>query len=373
MAHTRATRVVAVLLLVGGAFNWTLLTGSIPGMDAASVIMFEHPSYDYQTDPGDGQLQVMLFDARMAALLVMAAGAAALAAPWVRTKGDVGYVVLVSLGGMLSAGALLTWFGGWSMAAAAVCGGVLVIGTLVVIARSRSRPASVAVDTAPDETAARGVLATMALLVAAAAPAVGTAGPQPDRWLSELLPEAYRVGVALTEALLCLTALSLAGLTLRRPRVAAVIAGALVAGAGGWLVAAPPVPWDRPWLMLLISGAMVGGTAMLVVSGVRNADGSGPGAWRLFGTLFGAAAGCAALVIPAFALGLPLGMILLSMSGGELGADGLPILLGAPMAGLAGVASYWLAALASEDRSLRRMYTERVTSERHTNTSWGPY
>jgi hypothetical protein len=254
------------------------------------------------------------------------------------------------------------------MAAAAVCGGALVVGTLVVIARSLSRPTTAAVDTATDETAARGVLATMALLVAAAAPALGTAGPQPDRWLSELLPETYRVGVALTEVMLCISALPLVVLTLRRPRVAAVIAGALVAGAAGWLMAAPPVPWDSLWLMLLISGAMVGGTAMLGVSGLRNKDGSGPGGLWLLGTLSGAAVGYAVLLIPAFALSVPLGMILLSMSGGELGADGLPVLLGASMAGLAGVALYWLAVLASDDRSLRTLYTEWAGSERHTKT-----
>ncbi len=368
MAHTRATRVVAVLLLVGGAFTWALLTGSSPGVDAASVTMFEHPSYDYETDPGDGQLQVMLFDARVAALLVMAAGAAALAAPWVRTKGDAGYVVLVSVGGMLSAGALMTWFGSWSMAAAVACGGALVVGTVVGIARSRSRVAPVTGNTATHETAARGVLVTMALLMAAAAPAVGVAGPAPDRWLSELLPETYLVGVALAEALLCISALALAALTLRRPGGAAAMAGALVAGVGGWLVATPPGPQDSPWPVLLVSGAMVGGTAMLAVSGLRNRDGSGPGVWRLLGTLTGAIVGLAVLAFPAFPLGLALGIMLLSMSGGELGADGLPVLLMGPISGLAGVALYWLAVLASEDRSFRSAYTEWVRSERHTNT-----
>jgi hypothetical protein len=48
---------------------------------------------------------------------------------------------------------------------------------------------------------------------------------------------------------------------------------------------------------------------------------------------------CIAL-FPAFQIGVPVGIMAQALAGGELGADGLPLLMGGVFAGLAGVAGY---------------------------------
>jgi len=106
----------------------------------------------------------------------------------------------------------------------------------------------------------------------------------------------------------------------------------------------------------------VGGTSLLAVSGLRNADGAAPTVMRQLASIVGAGLGYALMILPGYLAGLPLGLMLLSMSGQELGADGMPLLLGSTMAGLVGLCFYRLAMLASEGRSLRMAHAQRIAS-----------
>jgi hypothetical protein len=117
-----------------------------------------------------------------------------------------------------------------------------------------------------------------------------------------------------------------------------VAAWLIVASVGGWLVlGSTSTSGDGSAVLVALTAVLVMAAATAAVNGgeAARARPTTP----VLAVIATTTAFCVAIV-PAFYIGIPAGMMAQSLAGGELGADGLPLLMGGVVAGLSGLAGY---------------------------------
>lgn len=325
------SRVIAAILLLTGAAAWSLSTWATAGVLAAEwEKMWGDPRYNESIHPGHGQLATALFDVQVGALLVLGCAVAVMLCRSVRGLGDVIEVLVALPCVLIVANAIVARVVGSSLTAA-VTGGLALMAACVAfahVARARFVPKP---HHSHDSSAGRLLLLAFALMAAGAV--LVLEGLEPAGWIVEVLPGL--VSISVVQGALFVAMLGLIAVMAVRWTVIVVAAAAVVAGVGGWLVLAPPTSArvDGPTVVVL--------GVVLVIAAAAAAGSDGPSRPRtcLLAVATAAAAFCVAW-FPAFLAGIGFGALFQSLAGGELGADGLPLLMGGVFAGLAGFAGY---------------------------------
>ena len=328
-------RVVALFLLLTGAAVWAFSTWAAAGVLAAEWdVMWGDPRHNESTGFGEGELATALFDVQVGALLVLGCAVAVLLCRSVRGLGDV-FAVLFALPCVLFVvNAILARVVGSSLTAAVAGGLVLVVVCVgfAYVASSRFMPSPQGVG-----GFSAGRLLLLALTMTAAGAVLVLEGFEPAGWIVEVLPGL--VSIPVVQGALFVAMLGLIAVMTVRWTFVVVAAAAVMAVFGGWLVLTPVLySGDEDGRRVLAAGALlVSATAAAAVSGSEEPR---P---RPLTRLLAVAAATAAFgvaLIPAFFFGIPVGGLAQALAGGELGADGLPMLMGGALAGLAGFAGY---------------------------------
>lgn len=341
MAHRYLSRLVAAGLLAAGALVWTLATAATGQVAAATSRLYDDPRYDHRVDPGDGELAIVLLDAQLAAVVVMACGVAVLVAPRVRTGTDVAGVVAAVGSLLVAAGGVLTRFAG-SPGTTVLCGVVLLAAACAVGGGVR-RALGPAGKNA-DDRAGRELLVVMALLAVAAAPLLEASAPE-NGWVYQEMPRALVTGLALSQALLGTAATALLLLAAQRTTVLTTVASVGVLGGCLLLVTRSSLlPQDTPLSALAGGATLVGLVALAAAGGWPPSKVAARQRRRLVLVAMGSATAYALVLVPALMVGVPLGVAALALGGGALGADGLPLLLGGAVAGALTAPLYHLSA-----------------------------
>ena len=326
-------RVVAASLLLTGAAVWAFSAWATAGVLAAEwEQMWGDPRHNESIDPGQGQLATALFDVQVGALLVLGCAVAVLLCRSVRGLGDL-IGVLVGLPCVLIVvNAVLARVVGSSLTAA-VTGGVVLVVVCVGfawVASSRFMPSP---QHRHDSSAGRLLLLAFALMAAGAVLVLD--GLEPAGWIVEVLPGL--VAISVVQGALIAAMLGLVAVMAVRWSVAVLAAAAVIAVVGGWVVLAPvSTRSDGPGIVAL--GVVLVTAAATAAVGVSDDPPARP-LRRLLAVAAAVGAFCVAW-FPAFLGGIGFGILFQSLAGGELGADGLPLLMGGVFAGLAALAGY---------------------------------
>ena len=175
----------------------------------------------------------------------------------------------------------------------------------------------------------------LALVMTAAGAVLALEGLEPAGWIVEVLPGL--VSIAVVQGALVASMLGLIAVMAVRWTVGVMAASAVIAVVGGWLVLAPVFTlFDGPRVVAL-GAVLVMAAATVAVSGSE--DPLPRLLTRLLAVVATAASFCVAL-FPAVWIGMPMGIMAQSLAGGELGADGLPVIFCGALAGLAGLGGY---------------------------------
>ena len=326
-------RVVAAFLLVTGGTVWAFSTWATAGVLAAEwEQMWGDPRHNESIHPGEGQLATALFDVQVGALLVLGCAVAVLLCRSVRGLGDV-IEVLVGLPCVLIVvNAILARVVGSSLMAA-VTGGVVLVAVCVGFARVSSSRFMPSPQHRHDPSAGRLLLLAFALMAAGAV--LVLEGLEPPGWIVEVLPGL--VSISVVQGALVAAMLGLVAVMAVRWTMAVLVAAAVIAVVGGWQVIAPvSTRSDLPGVVAL---GVVLVTAVAAAAVGASDDPPARPLRRLLAVAAAVAAFCTAW-FPAFLGGIGFGIMFQSLAGGELGADGLPLLMGGVFAGLAGFAGY---------------------------------
>ena len=329
-------RVVAVFLLLTGAAVWAFSTWATAGVLAAEwEVMWGDPRHNESIGPGEGQLATALFDVQVGALLVLGCAVAVLLCRRVRGLGDVSAILFALPCVLFVVNGVLARVVGSSLTAA-VAGGLVLVAVCVGFAYAVSLRFMLSPRQDVSGVSA-GRLLLLALTMSAAGAALVLEGLEPAGWIVEVLPGL--VSISVVQGALVASMLGLVAVMAVRWTVVVVAAVAVIAVFGGWLVLTSVLyDHDEDGRRLLAAGALlVSAAAAAAVSGSE--DPRPRLLTRLFAVVATAAAFCVAL-IPAFFFGIPVGGLAQALAGGELGADGLPVLMGGALAGLAALAGY---------------------------------
>ncbi len=327
-------RVVAALLLLTGAAVWAFSAWATAGVLAAEwERMWGDPRHNESVHPGEGQLATVLFDVQIGALLALGCAVAVLLCRSVRGLGDVMEVLVGLPCVLIVVNAILARVVGSSLTSA-VTGGAALAAVCVGftwVASSRFMPSP---QHPHDPTAGRLLLLAFALMAAGAVLVLD--GLKPAGWIVEVLPGL--VSISLVQGALVVAMVGLVAVMTVRWTVAAVAAGAVIAGVGGWLVLAQSNSVSGDGFSVLALGVVLVTAAATATASVSEDRPRRP-LRRLLAVAAAVAAFCVAW-FPAFLGGIGFGILFQSLAGGELGVDGLPLLMGGVFAGLAGFAGY---------------------------------
>ena len=263
--------------------------------------------------------------------MVLGCAVAVLLCRSVHDLGDVMAVLLTLPFVLLAVNGVLARVVGSSLTAAAI-GGLVLVAVCVAFARA-ARSLFVPSPQHPDESSA-GRLLLLALAMTAAGAVLALEALEPAGWIVEVLPGL--VSIPVVQGALVVAMLGLIAVMAVRWTVGVMAAAAVIAVVGGWLVLAPVYTlFNGPWVLAL--GAVpVMAAATAAVSG---SEAPPRLLTRLFAVLASATAFCVGL-FPAIFIGMQVGIMAQSLAGGELGADGLPVLFCGALAGLAGLGGY---------------------------------
>ncbi len=326
-------RVMAVLLLLTGAAVWAYSTWAGAGVLAAEWDqMWGDPRHNESTGFGEGELGTALFDVQVGALLVLGCGVAVLVCSKVRGMDDVMAVLLLLPFVLLVVNAMLARVVGSSLTAA-VIGGLVLVTVCVVFARAVS--SSFMLSPQHEDEPSAGRLLLLAFAMTAAGAVLALESLEPAGWIVEALPGL--VSISLVQGALIASMLGLVAVMAVRWTVVVMAAAAVIAVVGGWLVLAPVFTlFNGPWWVVALGAVLVMAAATAAVSGSASPP---PPLTCLFTVIAAATAFCVAL-FPAVSIGIPMGIAAQSLAGGELGADGLPVIFCGALAGLSGLAGY---------------------------------
>ena len=332
-------RVTAAFLLLTGAAAWAYSTWATAGVVAAEwETMWVDPRHNESNGPGHGQLATALFDVQVGALLVFGCAVAALLCRSVRRPGEVLAILFALPCVLFAVNAVLARVVGSSLTGA-VMGGLVLVGVCIAFALVASRVLMQSPQQLPEPLAGRLLLLALALTAAGAV--LVLEGLEPANWIVEVLPGLVSMSVVQGALIVAMVGL----VAIMAPRLTAAVVGAavVIALVGGWLVLAPVSTYGSDSSIYSDGSLLPAGLGAVLVTAAATAAVSGhPGARpkaRLLAVAATTAAFCVALY-PSILGGVSVGIMVQSIAGGELGADGLPLLMGGVFAGMAGLAGF---------------------------------